>query len=32
MVLTGTLKPYCDVTRDKEIDFYLNESDDRRIT
>ena len=32
MVLNGTLKPYCDVTRDKEIDFYLNESDDRRIT
>ena len=30
--LHGTLKPYCNSLRDKEIDFYLNESGDRRRT
>ena len=28
--LHGTLEPYCNSLRDKEIDFYLNESGDRR--
>ena len=32
VVLNSTLKPYCDAKRDKKIDFYLNESDDRRKT
>ena len=30
--LHGTLKPYCNSLRDKNIDFYLNESGDRRRT
>jgi|TARA_B110000438_G_scaffold254103_1_gene260125 hypothetical protein len=32
MVLNSTLKPYCDAMRNKNIDFYLNESGDRRRT